>query len=93
MDVRYSYTLNVALGDSLQIFCKVDASEDGEDFAENFVHLPGEKYFDECNLTTGETPRFYRCDAAIDHQLDIVNTPVATQLVRFEAGEVYYFTS
>lgn len=87
--------VTVTFGDQFVFHCQVQDTEEAEDRYENLIALRNQQDFDRCN-STGERATFVDfCPAdSIRITLQVVDSPpLDGQVVRFEAGEVYYFTS
>lgn len=85
----------MTFGDQFVFHCQVQDTEEAEDRYENLIALRNQQDFDRCNSTGERATLIDFCAAdSIRITLQVVDSlQLDNQAVRFEAGEVYYFTS
>ena len=90
-----SNTINVELGDTIILLCRVESDvEADEDLIENVVLLENEEQLDNCDSGTKPSRSLGECAASgFDNMVHVTDSPTLATQPSFAEGEVYYFTS
>lgn len=90
----FSLTITVRLGDTFMFLCQININESLGDQHENLIRVSDQQDVEQCRTTQERASFFGACTRnGFDIMIPITNSLSLANRERFEAGQVYYFTS